>query len=170
MALTATQVLAIPAPAADALDAGDDSLIIIETLELVDGTITIYGSNPTFSNVTEPSSTSRLARRCGSNAVSCDGGHVPALNTCTELVNRIRTSTLTLNGSPRSVCLSRSGKNCCISWSKDIGSVREADLFNAGKNVLDRCVGENNSGLARDVSINGNCLTECLSDRATGCK
>ncbi|KAK0723594.1 hypothetical protein B0T26DRAFT_622866, partial [Lasiosphaeria miniovina] len=109
------------------------------------------------------------ARRCGSNAVSCDGGHAPALNTCTELVNRVRTSTLTLNSSPRSVCLSRSGKNCCISWSKDIGSVREADLFNAGKNVLDRCVGENNSGLARDVSINGNCLTECLSDRATGC-
>ncbi|KAK3322838.1 hypothetical protein B0H66DRAFT_495935 [Apodospora peruviana] len=166
--LSAVHVLGVPTSLSKP---GDDSLIITKTLELAEGrgTLTIYGSNPAFagsSNATDV----QLARRCGSNEIHCDGKHVPALNTCSLLIENVRTSGLTLNSSPRAVCLNRNNKDCCISWSSDIGSVHELDLYSAAKSSLDRCVTENNSGRATDVAINGHCLNQCLSDRATGCK
>ncbi|KAK3389584.1 hypothetical protein B0H63DRAFT_445764 [Podospora didyma] len=170
LALLLSTVVAIPT-SLSLTEPGDDSLVVIDTLQLAEGTLTIFGANPGH-NATEVSSeaSSLLTRRCGANNVVCDKNHAPALNTCNELVKRIKGSSLTLNSSPRSVCLSRSGGNCCISWASDIGNVRESDLYNAAKKSLDRCVGEKNSGRATDVAINGKCLNQCLSDRATGCK
>lgn len=157
-----------PAPATPSLAADDDSLVLAATRFLDDGGIlTIYSAHPASSNTT---SESHLTRRCGSNTVHCDGKHVPAFNTCTALVDRIRTSGAVLNASPRALCLNRSGKDCCISWGSDVGAVRESDLWSAAKATLDRCVPENNSGRATDVSINGRCIAQCLSDRASGCR
>ncbi len=61
--------------------------------------------------------------------------------------------------------------NCYVSWSAVVpdGAVR-AHLYNAGVETYNRC-NENGwvSGLKRGVDINGKRITECLSDRATGC-
>ncbi|KAG7290072.1 hypothetical protein NEMBOFW57_000064 [Staphylotrichum longicolle] len=162
-----------PLPATPSLAAADDaSLVLTDTRFLDDGGIlTIYSAHPASSSSnTTTTSDSHLARRCGSNTVHCDGKHVPAFNTCTALVDRIRTSGAVLNASPRALCLNRSGKDCCISWGSDVGAVHESDLWSAAKATLDRCVPENNSGRATDVSINGRCIAQCLSDRASGCR
>jgi len=171
-ALLASPILAMPSPAGFNTTAlAGSGLIVLETIpQGDDGVITIYGTDPAFlASPESDSAPSRLARRCGSNQVTCGSGNVPPLAACTDLINQVRGSSRLLSSSPRSLCLSRSGKQCCISWSKDIGSVRESDLQNAANAVKNRCLADGLSGLARDVSINKQCLTQCLSNRPNGC-
>jgi hypothetical protein len=94
---------------------------------------------------------------------------VPALNTCSELLERILVSSHVVGNSPRSICLSRNGRDCCISWDTNLGDIHESAFYNAAKKSMDTCVTEGRSGRARDVFLNGKCLEQCLSDRATGC-
>ncbi|KAK4039415.1 hypothetical protein C8A01DRAFT_36625 [Parachaetomium inaequale] len=167
--LAAVQVSALPSPITNAPNTAEHGLIILSTTFHDDGGVeTVYGADPAFTNTTA-SPSSPLTRRCGSNTIHCSGSNVPALNTCQDLVARIRTSSNVLNSSPRSICLSRSGRSCCISWATDIGAVHESDLWSAAKKTMDQCVPEGNSGRATDVLINGRCLDQCLSDRATHC-
>lgn len=173
--LAAAQTLALPSSTSDAADIADNSLVIIDTYETSEGTITIYGANPAFLNTTkvaevaETTSNGQLARRCGSNVVTCDTKNVPALNSCKSLINLIEDSLGIIFNSPRPICLTRNGEKCCISWNKDLGPVYETNFYHAAKRTMDLCVGDKRSGLANDVSINGRCLRQCLSNRATGC-
>lgn len=164
--LAAVQVSALPAPA-------DGSLVVVETTTLDDGgVITIYCANPaslTSRTAAANPLDSTLVRRCGSNDVRCDGNHVPAYNTCNELLGRIQNSGNQLNNDPRSICLNRNGKNCCLSWSGDVGSGTESWLYPAARASQDRCVSEGQSALARDVQLGRGCVLQCLSDRPTGC-
>ncbi|KAL2126587.1 hypothetical protein VTI74DRAFT_647 [Chaetomium olivicolor] len=78
--------LALPPPLAEFTD---DNLIITSTEHLPSGaTLTVYGTNPS-SNITVPDDVTNnpVGPRCGSNAVTCYGNHVPALATCNELGN-----------------------------------------------------------------------------------
>ncbi len=167
--LASAQVLAAPAPT-------ENGVVLIDTFEVADGTITVYGSDPASVTTNEASAseeesldTPQLSKRCGSNRVSCFNSNKPALNTCRDLVNNVRGSSQVLSNSPRSICLTRSGQQCCISWSKDIGRVRESDLHSAASKTMNQCIPEGLSGKATDVNINNQCLTQCLSNRPNGC-
>jgi hypothetical protein len=75
-----------------------------------------------------------------------------------------------LGDSPRSVCLTSNGAQCCVSWSAVVHGLTQNSLVSAAQKIQDNCVvARANSGLARNVNLQGVCLTECLSDRATGC-
>ncbi len=82
---------------------------------------------------------------------------------------RIEGSGNVLNNDPRSICLNRNGKDCCISWPGAVGSVVEDWLYNAARAGQDRCVVEAQSAKAIDVQLGKGCVLQCLSDRATGC-
>ena len=160
LALAATiQVLAAPTT-----EAADD-LIVVQTLPYGNGTLVVYGS-ATPGTVTAVSSP---APNCGTNAVACSGSNQANVNTCMSLLTGIQDSGAVLGSSPRSLCVIQDGNQCCVSWSANIGSVAESDLFNAGEAVLNTCFGEYISGRASDVSINGQCLSQCLSNRPDGC-
>ncbi|KAJ7693545.1 hypothetical protein B0H17DRAFT_932886 [Mycena rosella] len=110
------------------------------------------------------------ARQCsGTNDVTCSGSHTADFGVCTQLVNSLNTGTI-IGDSPRSICLGQNGNQCCVSWSAAVGSMPQSDLFSAANKILPACVsGSSVSGLARNVNLNGGCVTECLSNRATGC-
>ncbi|KAJ7609300.1 hypothetical protein B0H17DRAFT_888983, partial [Mycena rosella] len=105
----------------------------------------------------------------GTNDVTCSGSHTADIGVCTQLVNSLNTGTI-IGDSPRSICLGQNGNQCCVSWSAAVGSMPQSDLFSAANKILPACVsGSSVSGLARNVNLNGGCVTGCLSNRATGC-
>ncbi|KAK4041275.1 hypothetical protein C8A01DRAFT_34687 [Parachaetomium inaequale] len=166
--LTAAALLAaLPAfaiPTAEVSVIVEDGLVLLDKFEIAEGTITTYAVDPAHA-----ASTVQLTKRCGSNKVTCDGSHVPPFNTCQDLVSSIIDNSRVLASNPRSICLNRNGGNCCISWSKDIGNVVEQDLWSAAQKSLSQCVSEGKSAKASDVTINGQCLNQCLSNRASNC-
>ncbi|KAJ7102402.1 hypothetical protein B0H15DRAFT_329458 [Mycena belliarum] len=106
----------------------------------------------------------------GNNDVTCSGSHQANSGICNQLVNQLNSNSgVVIGDSPRSICLGQSGNQCCVSWSAAVGSMPQGDLFNAAKKIFSTCFGDNISGLARNVNLNGGCVTECLSNRATGC-
>ncbi|KAJ7456519.1 hypothetical protein FB451DRAFT_607293 [Mycena latifolia] len=106
----------------------------------------------------------------GTNDVTCSGSHKADSGICNQLVNSLNSNSGTVIGdSPRSICLGQSGNQCCVSWSAAVGSMPQGDLFSAAKKVFSTCFGSTISGLARNVNLNGGCVTECLSNRPTGC-
>ncbi|EJD46680.1 hypothetical protein AURDEDRAFT_46913, partial [Auricularia subglabra TFB-10046 SS5] len=108
------------------------------------------------------------ARACGSNDVKCDGGHVPPVNTCVDLINSVRDNGRVLSKSPRSICLSNGG-TCCISWRDVVPDFPEAFLYNAAVAAHNTCVFNGLSGATENTNLNGVCTRQCLSNRATGC-
>ena len=161
-----TLAAAIQVFAAPTVEAADDDLVVVQTLPYANGTLVVYGSAPGTVTAVSPQSP---APNCGTNAVTCSSSHTANINTCASLISGIQDSSALLASSPRALCLTQGGDQCCVSWSTDIGSVNESDLFSAAEAVFNECINDNLSGLARDVSINGQCLTECVSNRATGC-
>lgn len=113
----------------------------------------------------------RLNRRCGADSIECDDNYIPSLAACDGLINYIRTiSNQVLPNSPRDACLQQSGSRCCISWSKPVPGLRAGSLISGATPVRDQCVYvQASSGLMRDHSLNGVCLTQCLSNRPNGC-
>ncbi|KAJ7102395.1 hypothetical protein B0H15DRAFT_329278 [Mycena belliarum] len=106
----------------------------------------------------------------GNNDVTCSGSHKAESGICNQLVNSLHSNSGTVIGdSPRSICLGQGGNQCCVSWSAAVGSLPQGDLFDAAKKIFSSCFGATISGLARNVNLNGGCVTECLSNRPTGC-
>ncbi|KAJ7795114.1 hypothetical protein B0H14DRAFT_2920986 [Mycena olivaceomarginata] len=143
-------------PVAD--DASD--LVLLSTQETANGTLTFWGY---------PDGASK--RACGNNAVTCSGSHTADVNSCRQLI-----SSLSSNGgqawgvpSPRSICTTQNGNQCCVSWADAVSGLTQGNLVNAAQAVLNDCAGSTVSGLSRDTNLNGVCTTECLSNRATGC-
>ncbi|KAJ7145661.1 hypothetical protein C8R44DRAFT_596575, partial [Mycena epipterygia] len=117
-------------------------------------------------------------RACtGTDDVTCSSSHAATASLCAELLNTIHANPNTIiDDSPRAVCLgqssNQSSNQCCVSWSKAVGPLLQSALFTAANKVFSTCLEEsltNESGLARNVILNGVCLTECLSNRPTGC-
>ena len=100
---------------------------------------------------------------------SCSSGHAATRSVCQTLIDEVCSSGNSLSSSPRSLCLSQSGSQCCISWSADVGAFPESNLCGAANNVFATCTANAVSGLQRNTPLNGGCVTECLSNRATGC-
>lgn len=120
------------------------------------------------------SSPTQLHKRCGGNDVTCYYSHtISKPPACQSLLNSLRGSSVSLPKSPRSVCATTDGQQCCVSWADVAGGITHADLYAAGQKVYDQCINNwviKGSGLARDVLLGSTCTTECVSNRATGCR
>ncbi|KAF9773842.1 hypothetical protein IL306_008249 [Fusarium sp. DS 682] len=147
--------------------------LIVLAQESVDdgaGVLTFYGdADPTAA---EKRDESGLSKRCGSNQVSCFGSHRAPIWVCTDLLYQMERSSTQLRQSPRSICKTTSGKQCCISWAKAVSGGKEDNLSPAGYKVASECNwGDNTvSGLTRDTQIGNTCTTQCLSNRPDGCE
>ncbi|KAJ7056269.1 hypothetical protein C8F01DRAFT_367600 [Mycena amicta] len=110
------------------------------------------------------------ARACGTNNVTCSTAHTASTSICSQLVNSLDTGT-SIGNSPRSICLGQSSSNqCCVSWSAAVGTMPESDLFSAAQKTFNGCWSAvSGSGLARNVNLDGVCVTQCLSNRPDGC-
>ncbi|KAJ7065701.1 hypothetical protein C8F01DRAFT_1351701 [Mycena amicta] len=109
------------------------------------------------------------AKACGTNDVACSTIAIASTPICSQLVNSLNTGTSIAN-SPRSICLGQSNNQCCVSWSQAVGTMPESDLFNAARDTFGQCWNADfGSGLARNVLLNGVCVTQCLSNRPNGC-
>ncbi|KAJ6522727.1 hypothetical protein B0H19DRAFT_973239, partial [Mycena capillaripes] len=114
-------------------------------------------------------------RSCAAtNDVTCSSSHAASAAVCTELLNTIRANPNGVIGSsPRAVCLGHgSATECCTSWSQDVDAMLQGALLAAANKVYSVCFAPSNtneSGPARHVALNGGCLTQCLSNRPTGC-
>ncbi|KAJ7302167.1 hypothetical protein DFH08DRAFT_93687 [Mycena albidolilacea] len=87
-----------------------------------------------------------------------------------QLVNNLNSGEVTLADSPRAVCPGQGGNQCYVSWNTAVGSMPEAFLFNAANKIFGTCFSPTfGSGFARNVVLNGGCVTECLSNRPNGC-
>jgi hypothetical protein len=152
--------------------ARDEELVILSTEQTVNGTLTIWGvSDGTTSKARSESPFADLQKRqCGSNDVTCSGSHTADINSCFSLITNLENNPgTTLNESPRSICLTQNGNQCCVSWANPVGGLTQGQLVSAATKIFDTCINDRISGLARNVNLNGVCTTECLSDRATGC-
>lgn len=57
-------------------------------------------------------------RRCGSNQVTCNNVHAAYTSVCSALISTLGNAGVST--SPRAICLSQSGNQCCISWGNGI--------------------------------------------------
>ena len=95
----------------------------------------------------------------------CSGSHQANTGDCYNLLSALSNDLNEIPESPRNIRYN----DCYISWSKVAHGVR-AKLYSAGVDIYNTCNSNNRvSGLKRNVNIQGTTLTECLSDRASGC-
>ncbi|KAJ6523284.1 hypothetical protein DFH09DRAFT_937991, partial [Mycena vulgaris] len=121
-----------------------------------------------------PSVRAPAPRACSGTAnVTCSSGHGASPAICSQLFATINANSGNiLGGSPRAVCLGQSSNQCCISWSKDVGPMLQGSLSPAAIKVYNVCLAGSTlleSGEAKNVILNGGCVTQCLSNRPTGC-
>ena len=102
--------------------------------------------------------------------VVCGTGHVPNAPACLSLINSLAVNSGLMKGvSPRSICQSTNGAQCCVSWANDVVGLLEGDLVSVAVKTYNECITSALSGLARNVQLRGVCTTQCLSDRPGGC-
>ncbi|EJD46707.1 hypothetical protein AURDEDRAFT_164160 [Auricularia subglabra TFB-10046 SS5] len=141
-------------------------LVILLTVESLFGNLTYYGHDGT---PPAPLEIGDLEKRCGSNAVGCDGGNVPDTAPCASLIyGAVQTSSDVLPDWVRSICLNSNGQRC-ISWGKPTSGLRITTLFKAANTAFASCVASGQSGFTRDTGLNGVCTDQCLSNRPDGC-
>lgn len=147
-------------------------LVLLSSEIIPAGNLTIWGvpddditaTPDVIDNVALPA----VDRRCGSNQVTCDSANAAYTTVCTALINTL--SGAGVSTSPRSICLSQSGNQCCISWGNVVPGLVQNDLRNGANNARDRCGGGGLvSAVVRDANLHGVCTNQCLSNRPTGC-
>lgn len=153
----ATPTNKIPAP--------QDGLVLSDTVETTDGTLSFYVSGPDSVTVTKRAT-------CGPATVFCSNSYLADINVCNALLNSIRSSDRVLDDSTRSVCLSTED-TCCISWGANVEALHVSNLVPGATNILNTCSGYTTSGfasgLARTINLQGGCVVGCLSNRAKDC-
>lgn len=151
-----------------------EGLKIIEITESAAGVQLVwYGDADAASTVSSTTDleTPSLSRRCGSNRTKCFNDNQAAASACEALINGLLTSNNALPTSPRSVCATTSGNQCCASWADNLSGARINWLHNAADAVLKTCRGSGGwvSGKSYDTSLGSTCTTQCLSNRPDGC-
>ena len=157
----------------------DGAFEVLHTRDVLDGTLTWYGDSgvePAKRAPEEPEAAASLAERqntgCGSYRIECGDKYSYYGPTCQKLIVAV-TSDSWLFQSPRAVCFGQDGADqCCISWSKvPLLSTHQRDLVASANRVLAQCgLYSVKSGLERNVLLGGTCMTQCLSNRPTGCQ
>lgn len=106
---------------------------------------------------------------CGTNNIKCATSNPYHSPTCQDLIN-VLGSSIVADGY-RAVCLDKGNGQCCISWSKTTSRrIRQDELIPSAKRSLNTCGGPGRSGQEWNVNLGGTCLSQCLSNRPTGCK
>lgn len=136
------------------------------------GNLTIWGvtddEDAATTTIVDDSDYSDVHRRCGSNQVQCNSAHSAYTTVCSALINTL--SGAGVSTAPRSICLSQSGNQCCISWANPAPGLVQTELYNAANKARNNCGGGGSvSAIARDVNLHGVCTSQCLSNRPSGC-
>lgn len=136
------------------------------------GNLTIWGvpddEDTATTTIIDDSTHSDVHRRCGSNQVQCNSAHSAYTTVCSALIDSLRN--VGVSTAPRSICLSQSGNQCCISWANPAPGLVQTQLSNAAIKERNNCGGGGSvSAIARDVNLNGVCTSQCLSNRPNGC-
>ncbi|KAH8885388.1 hypothetical protein GQ53DRAFT_878825 [Thozetella sp. PMI_491] len=107
---------------------------------------------------------------CGANAIKCANNHVYDGNLCQQLFSALNTNNY-ISASPRAVCYGQGDDACCISWSKYTAlSLQAKNLLPSAQRTLSMCGSMGGvSGQEWNVLLSGTCVSQCLSNRATGC-
>ncbi|KAJ7609882.1 hypothetical protein FB45DRAFT_340093 [Roridomyces roridus] len=158
--------------AARASPVNNGELVLLSTEETATGTITIWGIPDADTSAKREAALTptQQKRQCGSNNVTCSGDHTADTNSCQQLINSLSSNSgQGVGTSPRSICQSVNGNQCCVSWADPVSGLTQGDLVSAAQEVLDDCGGNSVSGLSRNTNLNGICTTQCLSNRADGC-
>jgi hypothetical protein len=164
VAILTTSIYAAPT----AVNANDDLAIIMRQDLGETGNLTSYGNAP---SVSARSALRHVERQsCGSNTVECNGSNQANVFLCNRLFNSLTANPDVTVGPTQSLCLEEAGSACCISWSANVGTFRQINLLPAAEAARDRCASTTVSGLARNVQIGTGCVTQCLSNRRTGCR
>ncbi|EJD50801.1 hypothetical protein AURDEDRAFT_111961 [Auricularia subglabra TFB-10046 SS5] len=162
-ALALLQVQAAPAPAAS-----EETLVVLKTEDSIHGPLVFYGL-PGGANETV-AARELTERACGTNNVQCFGSNVPNRQACQNLINSLSANSGTgVGNSPRSICQTTNGNQCCVSWADVASGLTQGMLVSAANAVQNGCVVNGQSGVSRNTDLNGVCTTQCLSDRASGC-
>ncbi|EJD46686.1 hypothetical protein AURDEDRAFT_164141 [Auricularia subglabra TFB-10046 SS5] len=155
----------LPSPSSGITSFTVGRLVSLLTVESSFGNLTYYGHNTA---PPPPFDIGGLEKRCGSNAVGCDGGNVPNTAPCASLIyGAVQTSSDVLPDFVRAICLNSNGQ-CCISWGKPTSGLRITTLFKAANTAFASCVASGKSGFTRDTGLNGVCTDQCLSNRPDG--
>ncbi|KAJ6528447.1 hypothetical protein B0H19DRAFT_969072 [Mycena capillaripes] len=163
-ALVLSALVIFQARASPVADASD--LVLLSTQEAANGTITFWG----YPDGASERAVGALEKRCGTNDITCSGSHAADVNSCSQLISSLRNHAgQGVGTSPRSICISQNGNQCCVSWANPVSGLTQNDLVNAAQKIFNDCGGNTKSGLSRNTNLNGVCTTECLSDRPTGC-
>jgi len=165
--LTAPWASALSVPA---IEASPHELL--ETIQVPNGTLTIYGIRNSPAKPLHADLAS--APSCGSNTVTCDyGSHLANVASCDALLNSLRNDPgHGVSESPRDICFGGGGDRCCVSWSKAVGGLNYGMLLPAAEKMRNTCVNANSnrvSAKSDDTQLRGSCVKECLSDRPSGC-
>lgn len=148
------------------------TLILLDSEITPLGNLTIWGvpdnEDSATTTIIDDSARSDVYRRCGGNQVECNGGNSAYTSVCSALINSLRS--VGVNTAPRSICLSQSGNQCCISWANPAPGLVQTELYNAANKARNNCGGGGTvSAIARDVNLHGVCTHQCLSNRPNGC-
>lgn len=147
------------------------TLVLLDSEITPVGNLTIWGvpdNDDSATTTIDDSARSDVHRRCGGNQVQCNGGNSAYTSVCSALIDSLRS--VGVNTSPRSICLSQSGNQCCISWANPAPGLVQVDLYNAANKARNTCGGGGTvSAVVRDVNLHGVCTNQCLSNRPNGC-
>ncbi|KAF7350221.1 hypothetical protein MVEN_01325300 [Mycena venus] len=172
--LSVTAVLALAAGLVSAAPSPHDTHFVVShhAIQASGYNLTYWSEAPGSVAVRAPAP---VPRSCAAtDIVTCSSTHAASNAVCSELLATIRANpNVVIGSSPRAVCLgTASATECCTSWSQDVGAMLQGQLLDAATKVFNVCFAPSNtneSGLARQVALNGGCLTQCLSNRPTGC-
>jgi hypothetical protein len=188
--LAARSALALPSAATsnvDASETGASSIKLVHS-EIIEGGLVWAVYNDESLPVLDVSSaddssavqarSGPLDRRCGSNNVFCDFAAYRARTlVCGNLMDVLgdpARRVKIIDQNETSECLINlvvpNNHQCCISWSAQVPGLYTQYLFPAVEKMMPMCARDGLvSARATDVQLAGSCVTQCLSDRATGC-
>ncbi|KAI0404082.1 hypothetical protein F4802DRAFT_598489 [Xylaria palmicola] len=109
---------------------------------------------------------------CGGNTLVCNNKHLANREACAGLIHDLASEDgqAALPESPRSICGSYGGSQCCVSWHNPVSGAVRASLVNAALKTLEGCAGNTGvSGKTMHTYIGETCTNQCLSDRPKGC-
>jgi hypothetical protein len=172
--LSISAVLALAAGLVAAAPATHDTHFVVthHAVQASGYNLTYWSEAPGIVAIRAPAPAPRSC--ANTDVVTCSSSHAASKAVCSELLATISANQgAVIGASPRAVCLGTGGATeCCTSWSQDVGAMLQGALLVAADKVFSVCFAPSNtneSGLARQVALNGGCLTQCLSNRPTGC-
>lgn len=147
-------------------------LVLISSEIIPAGNLTTWGvpddGVTTTPDIVDEVTNAHVDRRCGSNQVTCSSTNQAYTTVCTALMGTLGSAGV--GTSPRSICLTQAGNQCCISWGNPVPALVQSNLYNGANTARNSCGSSGLvSAIVRDVNLHGVCTNQCLSNRPEGC-